>query len=322
MDQESSSMPPTAIVKTDKFREHNPGRLHPDSPLRYDAVMNALSDNWFDGKVERLPARPATDADLMRCHSPDYVQKAERGIRSGHGVVSTGGDTGDGDSWAAALHAVGAVCLAVDLVVQGKAKNAFCPVRPAGHHATVNCGMGFCVFNNVAIAARYAQQQHGVGKILIVDWDVHHGNGTQEIFYEDPSVYFFSTHQWPWYPGTGKRDETGHGRGLGTTMNRPFAAGAGRREIVGTFIDDLEPAMERFRPEMVLISAGFDSRESDPLGEFRLTDVDFEDLTRIVLEVASQFAHGRVLSVLEGGYSLTGLASAVAAHCRVLASWP
>ena len=203
---------------------------------------------------------------------------------------------------------------AVDAVVSGRARNAFCAVRPPGHHASQARGMGFCVFNNIAIGARHAARAHGVERILIADWDVHHGNGTQEVFWSDGSVLFFDTHQHPWYPGTGSPDETGEGKGRGRIVNRPFPAGAGRDEILGAFRTGLVPAAERFKPELVMISAGFDSRAGDPLGKFTLTDADFAELTAVVVEIARQHARGRVVSVLEGGYSRDGLARAVAAH--------
>jgi acetoin utilization deacetylase AcuC-like enzyme len=214
--------------------------------------------------------------------------------------------------------AVGGILESVDRVAAGKASRAFCAVRPPGHHATASRGMGFCIFNNVAIAARHAQKRHGIERVVIIDWDVHHGNGTQDIFYEDASVFYFSTHQSPWYPGTGAASETGRGKGLGATLNCPFPAGAGIKEIGGAFRDQFLPAMEKFRPQLVLISAGFDSRMGDPLGQFTLKDEDFASLTGMLIDLAQKHAGGRLISVLEGGYNLKGLASATAAHLQRL----
>lgn len=308
----------TAVVTDDMFQEHDTGYGHPESPLRHAAVISELEEASFSDRIQWLKPRSAVEDDIARCHSKTYFDTAKRDILSGSPYLTTGDTTVCPESWTPALHAAGGACAAVDAVVRSEATNAFCVMRPPGHHATPNRGMGFCVFNNIAVAARYGQHQYGVGKVLIVDWDVHHGNGTQDVFYQDDSVLFFSTHQWPWYPGTGNKDETGQSRGVGATLNCPFPAGAGRREILGAFGDDMVPAAQKFKPELILISAGFDSRIDDPLGGFQLTDDDYADLTRLMLELADQYADGRVISMLEGGYNLKGLASAAEAHCRAL----
>lgn len=308
----------TAFMADPIFREHLAGRRHPECPERYDAVVDSLERAGLIAKMLRVDARDATEEELTLCHTPEYLRIARSDVASGRPYLSTGDTDITPNSWDVAVRATGGVLNAIDAVLTGAARNAFCAVRPPGHHANAGRGMGFCLLNNVAIAARYAQRRHGIGRVAIVDWDVHHGNGTQDIFYRDGSVFFFSSHQWPLYPGTGRADETGEAEGAGTTMNFPFPAGSGRREILGAVENSLVPAMERFRPELVLISAGFDSREGDPLGRFTLTDNDFTDLTRAVKGIAGRHAGGRTVSVLEGGYNLNGLASAATAHVATL----
>ncbi|MDA1015224.1 MAG: histone deacetylase [Planctomycetota bacterium] len=311
--------PSTLVVHDENCLKHDTGAGHPEQPARYTAVMNGLKQAGLLAKARTATPRAANLEDLRRCHSDDYLKTAQRDVKSGMDTLSTGDTAVCRDSWSIALQASGAACLAVEQVLEGKAKNAFCVMRPPGHHATPTKGMGFCLVNNVAVAARYAQAKHKVGKVLIVDWDVHHGNGTQDIFYDDDSVMFFSTHQSPWYPGTGDADETGRGKGLGATMNRPFPAGSGRRQVFQAF-EEMRVVAEKFKPELVLISAGFDSRIEDPLGQFQLVDQDFADLTDFMLKLADDFADGHVVSLLEGGYNLDGLAKAASAHCaRLLA---
>jgi len=308
----------TALLADPVYREHDTGPGHPERPERYDAVMQALDAADLMGSLVRIPIRAATEDELALVHTHAYIQLASREIRAGARELSTGDTTVGPRSLDVALQATGGVLNAVDRVVEGRSRNAFCAVRPPGHHARPAQGMGFCIFNSIAVAARYAQRKHGLDKIMIVDWDVHHGNGTQDTFYEDGSVFFFSTHQSPWYPGTGPASETGDGAGKNTTMNRPFPAGAGRAEVVVAFREELRRAADSFKPELVLISAGFDSRLGDPLGGFRLSDQDFTDLTDTMLEIAGTHAGSRLVSVLEGGYSLDGLASAAGAHVRAL----
>ena len=308
----------TAILADPVFKEHQTGRSHPERPERMDAVVHALEREGALKDALRIPVRPATEDELALCHTRPYIEIAKRDVASGARDLSTGDTQISPHSLDVALKAAGGVLNAVDAVVARKAANAFCAVRPPGHHATPDRGMGFCLFNNVAIAARYAQKKHGIGRVLIVDWDVHHGNGTQDIFYRDGSVFYFSTHQSPWYPGTGAGSETGEGKGQGAILNCPFPAGSGSKEILGVFQSRLVPAMRNFKPELVLVSAGFDSRLGDPLGHFTLSDADFADLTALMLEIAHQYASGRLVSVLEGGYNLSGLAAASAAHVEAL----
>lgn len=308
----------TGLVFDSAFLLHDPGPAHPESPDRYRALKKVLQQGELANRLKHLPGRMVEEEDLLLCHTRAYLSTVRHDIARRSPALSTG-DTGLCEkSFDVAMLAVGAAFAAVDAVMLGQVSNAFAAVRPPGHHATASRGMGFCIFNNAALAARHARKVHGVDRVLIVDWDVHHGNGTQDIFYEDPSVFFFSTHQSPWYPGTGASDEVGSGSGKGTTMNCPFHAGAGHAEIVGAFRRKLVPAMAAYKPDIVILSAGFDSRKGDPLGRFLLRDEDFRELTAIVLEVAAESARGRVVSLLEGGYSLAGLAAGVAAHVEAL----
>jgi acetoin utilization deacetylase AcuC-like enzyme len=304
----------TGLAADPVCKEHLTGPQHPEQPARFDAALGALRDL----KLVPIPPRLANHDELALCHSQRYVQLAEREILEGLHELSTGDTIISPKSLDAALRATGGALNAVDAIVEKRVSNAISIGRPPGHHATAVRGMGFCIFNTVAIAARYAQKKHGAGRVLIADWDVHHGNGTQDIFYSDGSVFFFSTHQSPWYPGTGPGSDRGEGKGQGMTLNCPFPAGAGRKEILGAFQSQLLAAAEEIKPEFVLISAGFDSRAGDPLGQFLLTDADFADLTRVMREIADKHAGGRLLSVLEGGYSLTGLASGVRAQVEAL----
>lgn len=309
----------TGFVFAPECLLHEPPADHPESPARLAALRRRLEEEGLTGRLHPVAPRVASDDDLHLCHTRAYLATVRKDLARQAPMLSTGDTHLSPHADSSARAAAGAAMAAVDAVMSGEVRNAFAAVRPPGHHATLSRGMGFCLYNNVAIAARHARRARGVDRILIADWDVHHGNGTQDIFYDDPSVFFFSTHQAPWYPGTGWPDETGEGPARGTTMNCPFPAGAGRREILGAFRRKLIPAMEWFRPALVLISAGFDSRRDDPLGLFRLSDADFRELTEIVMEIADRWAEGRLVSVLEGGYHLEGMPRAAAAHVRALA---
>jgi acetoin utilization deacetylase AcuC-like enzyme len=308
----------TALLLDPIYQQHDPGPGHPESVQRHVAITKALTESGLVAKTQAIHPRVATIDEIALCHDRGYIATAKEDVESGLEDLSTGDTSICPKSYNVAVNAVGGVLNAVDAVFTGKAKNAFCAVRPPGHHARPAQGMGFCFFNNIAIAARHAQKQHGAQKIAIVDWDVHHGNGTQDIFYEDGSVFFASTHQSPLYPFTGHADETGSGKGKGSTLNLPFPARTGMSDIGVAFTDRLLPSIDKFKPDLILISAGFDSRIDDPLGQFRLTDDDFVTLTKLLLESAATHCQNRLISVLEGGYNLKGLASAVTSHVGAL----
>lgn len=318
-----NSISTTCLVTDSIYTEHLTGLRHPESPKRYTAILEALSSLV----LKTLAARDATLEQIAYCHTASYIQTvvdevtecSRSGKTSGNATLSTGDVQISPLSLQVAVRAAGGVLTGIDAVMQGVAENVFCLIRPPGHHAMTAKGMGFCLFNNIAIGARYAQLVYGIKRVLIVDWDVHHGNGTQEIFYTDPSVFYFSTHEWPLYPGTGAEKEIGEGAAEHTTLNCPIEAGSESRvKVLEAFRTKLVPAMRRFRPELVLISAGFDAHRDDPLGSFNLSAEDFAELTGIVKQIANRFAQGRIVSVLEGGYNLKAISAAAKAHVTAL----
>ena len=309
---------PTGFVYGDVYLAHQTSPGHPERPERLTAIVRRLGETGLLARLVSIAPRPAEREWLTTVHAPEYVDRIARACREGAGHIDTPDVAVSAGSYGAAVQAAGGVLAAVDAVVEGKVRNAFCAVRPPGHHALRDKAMGFCLFNNVAIAARYVQKRHRLARVLIVDWDVHHGNGTQAMFYADPTVLYFGVHQSPFYPGTGSADEKGEGPGLGATVNVPLPAGSGDREFRRAFEESLEPAARSFRPDFVLISAGFDAHEDDTLGGMKVSTEGFADLTRIVKRLAASSAKGRIVSVLEGGYNLDALAASAEAHLRAL----
>jgi acetoin utilization deacetylase AcuC-like enzyme len=308
----------TGLVYHPAYLEHDMGYGHPESPHRLKAIMQALERSGTGAKLTRIEPRIAEEEWITQIHSPSYVA-ALKAHQPTNGRTALDADTSmSPGSLQAAYLAAGGTLAAVDAIMRGEVEHVFCAVRPPGHHAETARAMGFCLFNNVAIAARYVQKHHRIARVLIVDWDVHHGNGTQHSFEEDPSILFFSTHQFPHYPGTGKASERGTGAGEGFTVNVPMQAGDGDEDYHAIFVNVLLPAADAFRPDFVIISAGFDAHRDDPLASMRLTEAGYSDLTGLVAGIAKRHAQGRLLSALEGGYDLTALGASVDAHLQAL----
>ena len=309
---------PTAFLYDPLFLEHRTGWKHPEQAARLKAILARLQAAGQWDRLLHLAPRDATRDEIAAIHDPAYIDglaarcAAERVFEAAPDTVASA------DTYAAACRAAGAVLAAIDAVLDGLARNAFCAVRPPGHHAERDRAMGFCFLDNVAVGAAYARRQRGVNRVAIVDWDVHHGNGTQHAFESDSSVLFISLHQYPLYPGSGRRHECGTGAGEGFTLNIPMAAGATDTDYTSAFHEEVRPAIDRFAPELILVSAGFDAHRDDPLGGLLLTEEGFGDLTRQVCEMAAVHAGGRVVSVLEGGYNAEALAGSVSAHVGAL----
>jgi acetoin utilization deacetylase AcuC-like enzyme/formylglycine-generating enzyme required for sulfatase activity len=308
----------TGFVYDDIYLQHETTPGHPERPERLTAILGRLQTTGLYTRLVPITPHAAAAKWIETIHTPAYVARVKRSCEEGEPYLDSGDTPISTKSYEAAVMAAGGVLAAVDAVMRGEVTNAFCAIRPPGHHATADRAMGFCIFNNVAIGTRYVQKQYNLAKVLIVDWDVHHGNGTQAAFYDDPSVLYFSVHQYPFYPGSGSEAEKGRGKGLNYTINVPLPRGSGDEEYVEVFEKRLRPAARVFAPDFVFVSAGFDAHEDDTLGGMRVTTEGFGRLTRIVKEIADGSCKGRLVSVLEGGYNLEGLAAAVETHLRVL----
>ncbi len=317
---------PTALISHPDLLLHDTGSFHPERPERLTSVLSHLgvSGDKSSGTnrtgLVRLSPSVADEARIKAVHDASYVDAVAAWCAEGYRNLPTGDTTLSSASETVARMAAGAAIRAVDAVLSREVDRAFCAIRPPGHHAESDRGMGFCIYNNAAVAARYAQSRFGVERVVVLDWDVHHGNGTQEIFEDDPSVYYISVHQSPLYPFTGAMWEKGRGKGTGYTMNVPVAAGSGDAVFVDVLRGQIIPAMKSYQPDLLILSAGFDAHVDDPLSGTLVTDAGFQTMSRILMDFVEEACGGRLVSVLEGGYDLETLGRCVADHVGVLAS--
>lgn len=308
----------TAFLHDDRFLDHDTGAGHPESPARLSTALAVVERLPWYPELRQLTASPAEIDWIETTHRLDYIRRAAEACRRGQPFLDTPDVAISTRSFDVATLAVGAAMALADDVVSGGSSNGFALLRPPGHHAERETALGFCLFNNIAIVARYLQRHHGLDKIAILDWDVHHGNGTQHSFEEDPSVLYISLHQYPYYPGTGSASDIGTGRGRGATLNCPMPAGATDTAYELAFSDQVLPRLAHFKPDAVLISAGFDAHRDDPLADVQLSTNCYGWMTARVLEIADQYAGGRVISLLEGGYHLARTAECIERHLAVL----
>lgn len=311
----------TAFASDPRFEDHDTGHGHPERASRLSHTLEHLETQYWFSSLDSVPAVDCGQEWLASVHHRGLIERARVSCEQGLPYLDTPDVAICAESFDIACLAAGTVLTLADTVASGRTDNGFALIRPPGHHAEYDAALGFCLFNNIAITARYLQRHYGLEKILILDWDVHHGNGTQHLFEDDPSVFYISTHQYPHYPGTGSRSEVGIGAGKGTTLNCPMNAGADNDTYTEAFTEKILPAVDLFRPDIILISAGFDAHQADPLGGINLTTDYYGWMTERLMECADRHCNGRILSVLEGGYDLDALALSVATHIKTLTSF-
>lgn len=299
----------TGIVKDKRYMDHHMGHFHVETPQRLEVIYRMI-DEKIPFSLDKIEPRLATEEELTLVHTPYYVNMVKSTAGKEHVQLDPDTST-SAKSWEVACLAAGSVLNAVDSIMEGKIQNGFALVRPPGHHAEASRAMGFCIFNNIAIGAAHLIQKHGLKRILVVDWDLHHGNGTQNSFYGSTEVLYFSTHQFPHYPGTGHWNEVGEGKGEGFTVNVPLRAGKTDGDYLHIFQQILRPIASEYKPEFILVSVGFDVYEGDPLGGMQITKQGFAALTAEILDLAAAFSQKRLLCTLEGGYDLQGLQDGV-----------